>query len=292
MDILSFGSLNIDNVYRVHHIVRPGETISSLSYEIHCGGKGLNQSVALGRAGMKVRHAGLVGKEDGEMLLELLRASDVDTELVGILPGKSGHCVIQVDDSGQNSIFLHGGANQAVSAEYIDRVMDTVEDKSLLLLQNEISGMDRILQRAEEKGLFVILNPSPMTKELQEKDLSGIGMFILNEVEGQDLTGETDPDRILSSMAGLYPDAEVVLTLGSQGSMYAGKYGRAVQEAVRVEAVDTTAAGDTFTGYFISEYFRSGDVKKALLLASRAAAYAVTKKGAAPSIPWPEEIGE
>lgn len=290
MKILNFGSLNLDNVYRVHNIVRPGETIATLSYEVICGGKGLNQSVALGRAGMEVRHAGIVGQEDGGMLIDMLKSGNVDTSLIRKIPGKSGHCVIQVDDSGQNCIFLHGGANHAVTQDYIDQVMDGMEKGDLLLLQNEINAMDRILQTAKEKELYVILNPSPMNRELLKLDLSGVGMFILNEVEGGDLTGEKEPELVLEKMRQLYPDAEIVLTLGSAGSVYSGAYGNARQEAYRVQAVDTTAAGDTFTGFFISTYFTEHDVGKALELASRASSVAVTREGAAPSIPWRKEL--
>ena len=290
MKILNFGSLNIDNVYRVHQIVRPGETISSLGYEIHCGGKGLNQSVALGRAGMETRHAGVVGTEDGQILLDMLESGNVDTSLVQKIPGKSGHCIIQVDDNGQNCIFLHGGANHAVTDAYIDQVLGGLGKGDLLLLQNEINAMDRILQKAKEKELYVILNPSPMNSELMSLDLSGVRMFILNEVEGGDLTGEQEPELILKKMRQLYPEAEIVLTLGSRGAIYAHGELKIRQEIFRLKAVDTTAAGDTFTGFFISEYFSSGDVKKALELASKASSIAVTKEGAAPSIPWRDEL--
>ena len=290
MKIYNFGSLNLDNVYRVHQIVRPGETISSLGYEMHCGGKGLNQSVALGRAGMDVYHAGIVGEDDGKMLLDMLESSHVHTDLIRTVPGKSGHCVIQVDDQGQNCIFLHGGANHAVTEAYIEEVMAHMHQGDLLLLQNEINAMDRILEEAGKKGLYVILNPSPMNADLLELDLSRIGMFILNEVEGSDLTGEHEPIRILDQMQTLYPNSEIVLTLGSEGSMYRGRHGAFTQAAHQVKAVDTTAAGDTFTGYFIKEYFSGADVQKALTAASRASSITVTREGAAPSIPWMCEL--
>ena len=290
MKIFCFGSMNIDNVYRVPHIVRPGETLSSRGYQKNPGGKGLNQSIALARAGMEVWHAGMTGSEDGDFLLDTLKQSGVHTELTGTCEGKSGHCIIQVDDAGQNSIFLFGGANHAITEAYIDRVMQKTAPGDLLLLQNEISGLPVILKEAAKRGLYIILNPSPMDSALLELDLSCIDMFLLNEVEGADLAGTTQPDAILEAMRQRFPHAEIVLTLGEKGSVYCGRAGIIRQDAIPAQAVDTTAAGDTFTGYFISEYFPSGDAKAALQIAARAASIAVTRPGAASSIPYRNEL--
>ena len=292
MKIYNFGSMNIDNVYRVHHIVRPGETISSLGYQKNPGGKGLNQSIALAKAGMEVWHAGIAGKEDGDFLLDVLARSGVHTDLIGSCEGRNGHCIIQVDDEGQNCIFLFGGSNHAVTDEYIDSVMGQMQEGDLLLLQNEISGMDRILEKAKEKGLYVILNPSPMDEGLLSLDLGCVSMFLLNEVEGADLAGTSDPDQILAAMHEKYPGAEIVLTLGSEGAVYSGKYGTFRQKAFTVKAVDTTAAGDTFTGYFIREYFETKDPAGALRLAAKASAIAVTRPGAAVSIPLRSQVSQ
>ena len=292
MKILNFGSMNIDNVYRVHHIVRPGETISSLGYQKNPGGKGLNQSIALARAGMEVWHAGITGKEDGAFLLDVLKSAGVHTDLIGQCEGRNGHCVIQVDDEGQNCIFLFGGSNHAVTDDYIDSVLAQTAEGDLLLLQNEINGMARILEQAAEKKLYVILNPSPMDEKLLSLDLSHVSMFLLNEVEGTDLAGTADPDLILDAMHRRYPEAEIVLTLGSDGAVYSGVNGRFRQDIFPVTAVDTTAAGDTFTGYFISTYFASHDAAAALRIASKASSIAVTRPGAASSIPLREEVFE
>ena len=290
MKIYNFGSMNIDNVYRVHHIVRPGETISSLGYQKNPGGKGLNQSIALAKAGMDVWHAGIAGKEDGDFLLDVLSQAGVHTDLIGRCDGRNGHCIIQVDDEGQNCIFLFGGSNHAVTDAYVDSVMKQMQSGDLLLLQNEISGMDRILKRAAQKNLFVILNPSPMDEALLSLDLGCVSMFLLNEVEGADLAGTSDPDQILTVMHEKYPNAEIVLTLGSEGAIYSGRYGTFRQSAFTVRAVDTTAAGDTFTGFFIREYFESRNPAAALRIASRASSIAVTRPGAAASIPLREEV--
>ena len=267
MKILCFGSLNLDHVYRVHAIVRPGETISSLGVETHCGGKGLNQSIALAKAGAPVWHAGAVG-EDGQALIRRLQNASVHTDLIEHLDGPNGSCVIQVDDEGQNSIVLFGGTNQRIDRAYVDEVFAHFEKGDLVLLQNEISCL----------------------KELMTMDLSAVSFFILNEVEGGDLTGETDPDRILKGLEERYPKAETVLTLGGNGSCFHGKGQTIRQMAYPAQAIDTTAAGDTFTGYFIADYYASGDAAHALDLASRASAIAVTRPGAADSIPLRSEV--
>ncbi|MGN0275098.1 MAG: ribokinase [Chordicoccus sp.] len=289
MKVLCFGSLNLDHVYRVHSIVRPGETISSLGVETHCGGKGLNQSIALAKAGAPVWHAGAVG-DDGQMLVRRLQDAGVHTNLIEHLDGPNGSCVIQVDDRGQNSIVLFGGTNQRITETYVDEVFSHFEKGDLVLLQNEISCLPYILGKAASKQMTIILNPSPMTRELMATDLSAVSLFILNEVEGGDLTGETDPDRILDALASRFPGAEAVLTLGGSGSCFRGNGETIRQEAYPVQAVDTTAAGDTFTGYFIADYYASGDAKHALDLASRASAIAVTRPGAADSIPLRADV--
>ncbi len=290
MKIINMGSLNLDNVYQVRNIVRPGETISSTGMEVHCGGKGLNQSIALAKAGMEVYHAGIVGTADGDMLIKALEDAHVNTSLIRKIEGKSGHCIIQVDENGQNCIVLHGGANHAFTEEYIGQVLDQLSEGDYLLLQNEINMPERILKEAARRHLSVIMNPSPMDDTLRSLDLSTVSMFILNEVEGEDLTGEKDPDAILQKMKERYPDTEVVLTLGSSGSVYSGASGVFRQGIFPVKTVDTTAAGDTFTGYFISEYMSSKDAQKALRIAAKASSIAVTRAGAAPSIPWKEEV--
>lgn len=289
MKILNFGSLNIDNTYRVKTIVKPGETIASSEIDVNCGGKGLNQSVALAKAGMEVIHAGLVGT-DGQLLVEMLNSSGVNTNRIEKLNGKSGHTIIQVDDKGQNSIILFGGANRQVSKAYIESIMADMQQGELLLLQNEINNLPYIIEKATEKGIKIILNPSPMEDYLKGLDLSGVALFFINEIEGEQMTGEKEPDQILEKFAENYPEAAVVLTLGTKGAIYQKNDERYFQEACRVKAVDTTGAGDTFTGFFIKEYYTSGDAKQALALATKASAIAVTRPGAAQAIPELSEV--
>lgn len=289
MKILNLGSLNIDNIYHVKIIVKPGETIASSKVEQACGGKGLNQSVALAKAGMEVVHGGMVGT-DGRVLLEIMENAGVNTEKIGKSNGPSGHTIIQIDEKGQNSIILFGGANREISKSYIDSVLAELEKGDLLLLQNEISNLAYVLECAGKKGLQVLLNPSPMEAQLLELDLSGVSLFFINEIEGEQITGKQEAEQILDLMKEKYPAAAVVLTLGSEGAYFQKDSERYFQPAFRVQAVDTTAAGDTFTGFFVKEYFESKDAKKALAMAAKASSIAVTRVGAAPSIPTMEEV--
>lgn len=291
MKVLNFGSLNLDYVYDVDHIVMPGETITSNNMRIYAGGKGLNQSIALARAGIRVYHAGCVG-EDGNPLLEACVNANVDTTYVKKLPEKSGHTIIQVDKAGQNSILLYPGTNRMITKEFISEVIRGFGEGDLLLLQNEINELPFLVDSAYAAGMKIILNPSPYDDLLKKVDASKISMFLINEIEGEQMTGVKSPTDILQVLKETYPYGEVVLTLGSQGAIYQKGEIKIAQEAQRVEVVDTTAAGDTFTGYFIAAMMEGMTPKEGLLLASQASAIAVTRNGASPSIPYRKELKE
>lgn len=291
MRILNFGSLNLDYTYRVSHIAAPGETITSKSLEIRPGGKGLNQSAALAKAGAEVFHAGLIG-EDGAMLKATCEISGADTGYIGVSDVRSGNAIIQVDDQGQNCIILFPGANRAIGKDYVDQVLEGFCEGEYLLLQNEISSLSYIIDRAYEKGMKIILNPSPLDDRLKECDLQKIFMFILNEVEGAQLTQATEPEGILRKMHELYPKAEIVLTLGSEGSVFYDGSQKIRQAIYPANVKDTTGAGDTFTGFFITEYIGGKDPAAALQTASMAASIAVSREGAADAVPFMEEVRE
>lgn len=289
MKILNFGSLNIDNVYSMDHFVRPGETTASLKMEIFCGGKGLNQSVALAKAGAEVYHAGKVGV-DGQMLIDILKLYGADASLVGMTKGRTGHAIIQVDKKGQNCILLYGGANQEITEADVDAALSHFEKGDMLLLQNEINNIDYIIKKAYAQGMVLALNPSPISEDLIRMDLGKITYFILNEIEGSELTGETEPDKIVRKMRRIYPGCLVVLTLGKDGVMYYDGEHTYTHGIYQVKVADTTAAGDTFTGFFLSSIMAGESVPKALEYASIASSLAVSKNGAAPSIPTMEEV--
>ncbi|MDO4273027.1 MAG: ribokinase [Eubacteriales bacterium] len=289
MKVLNFGSLNLDYVYQVNHILIPGETLASKERNTFCGGKGLNQSIALAKAGIPVYHAGMIG-EGGEILLETCEQNGVNTKFIRKIEGPCGHTVIQVDENGQNCILLYGGANRSITRDFVDEVLAFFEKGDILLLQNEVNELDYIIDKAYEKGMMIILNPSPYDSALDACDLSKISLFLVNEIEGYQITGEKEPEQILSKIKDLYPKAKIVLTLGGDGSVYQDETGVYHQGIFKVKTVDTTAAGDTFTGYFISSILEAMPVEKGLELAAKASAIAVSRPGATASIPLRDEV--
>lgn len=291
MKLLVFGSLNIDHVYHLPHLVREGETISSECYERNEGGKGFNQAVALAKAGQEVWMAGAIGS-DGVFLKNELDELGINTSLIKQVNAPTGHAVIQVDANGNNSIVLYGGANYEITTEMIDEVLSHFTEGDYVLMQNEISHGDVLISKAKGQGLRVILNPSPVTNALEQWPLHLVDTLILNEVEGKDLTGKDDPNEIISTLLSRYPACRIVLTLGADGSMYADETQRGKQPSILVQTVDTTAAGDTFTGYFIHSVFSGKTMEKSLLRAAHAAAITVSKAGAAKSIPFAHQVDE
>ena len=287
MKILNFGSLNIDYTYLVSSIALPGQTVAALGMNINVGGKGLNQSVALARAGASVFHAGKIGR-DGDMLKNYLSESGADVGLVSYSEKPTGNAIIEVDEHGENSIVVYGGANRDITPADADAALKVLSAGDALLLQNEISCADYIAHAAKARGVTVILNPSPV--ENLSVDMADVDILILNETEARALFGADDPKKVSAVRAEKYPEMRVVLTLGSRGSCFIDASGEKFCAAQRVRAVDTTGAGDTFTGFFLAKYLYGANPEEALKVASRAAAISVTRNGAAASIPKIEEI--
>jgi len=289
MRVLNIGSLNIDYVYTVDHIILPGETEATGSRSIFLGGKGMNQSCALALAGVDVYHGGMIG-EDGRMFLDACKTYGVHSDFIRITDGPSGHTVIQIDRNAQNSILLFGGANRKLTREFIDEVLSHFNREDILLLQNEVNLLPYIVDKAYEKGMQIALNPSPFNENLNEVDLSKISIFLLNEVEGFQITGQQDSDAILAALRARFPQARIMLTLGADGSVYADSTQVHHQPIFPVQAVDTTAAGDTFTGYFLAGLAEGLPIPQILKQSAKAASIAVTRPGAVPSIPRREEV--
>jgi ribokinase len=271
-------------VYELDQFVRPGETIQSKGYRQYCGGKGQNQSIALANAGANVSHAGRIGP-DGLILKERLSAAGVDTRFVEIIESASGHAVIQVNREGENAIIIHGGANQTIDIRTAEKVIAAFSAGDYLLLQNEISAIPDIIETAAAKGMQIIFNPAPMTATVESYPLDLVNMFILNEIEGRELTGEAEPEAILMGMQYRFPKAQTILTLGKNGARYIDRTQQLKVTAPKVKVVDTTGAGDTFIGYMLAELTRKRPIVSALETACRAAALCVTIPGAADSIP-------
>ena len=263
MKILNIGSLNIDKVYSVDHFVQAGETLTAPHAETFSGGKGLNQSVALARAGAEVYAAGAVGP-DGLFLKALLEQSGADTRYLQVMEGEvTGHAIIQLVPSGQNSIIISAGANGALTETYIDDTLSHFGPGDLLLLQNETSNVPYAMKKARELGLKVAFNASPITAQIFEYPLELVDYFIINEIEGQAIAGceETGHQAILAALAARFPKAVIVLTLGKDGVLYHSGEEEASHGVYASTVVDTTAAGDTFCGYFLASVAKRGSLQ-------------------------------
>lgn len=337
MRVLNFGSLNLDYVYEVPHFVAPGETLSAAKQSVNPGGKGLNQSVALARAGADVYHAGVLGN-GGAMLREVLEASGVHTDYLATQDVVQGNAVIQVAPSGENCIILYGGSNQCITDEQVDETLAHFGADDWLILQNEINANARIVEAAHARGMKIVLNPSPFDARLEDVDFGKLTWLMVNEVEAEQMTGFAQPDEAWRVIHKKWPHLSCVFTLGADGCVAfrvdeardgalseadgvykasdackaeraalseadctprpecadkaAGAVGveRREQAALSVKAVDTTAAGDTFTGYFVAELMQGAALSRALQMATTAAAISVTRAGAAASVPKREAV--
>lgn len=291
MKILNFGSMNLDYVYRVEHFVQPGETLAALEQKVGPGGKGLNQSVAMARAGLEVWHAGCVGV-GGESLERHLKENQVHTEYLKMTDEIQGNAVIQLNVSGENCILLYGGSNQAITPGQIAETIENFEAGDYLVLQNEVSCLEEMVEIAAEKELKIVLNPSPFKDSLRSLDFQKLSWLLINKIEARQLTGESEPERVWDYIHTTYPKMNVVMTMGNQGAWCFTPREKVFQPTFQVKAVDTTAAGDTFTGYFLQGIITGKSLQECMKQAAMAAALSVTRAGASESIPYQDEVQE
>lgn len=290
--ICNYGSINIDHVYRVKDFVKPGETLNSHSYSIFPGGKGLNQSIALARAGVSVFHAGAVG-QDGSWLVERLVDEGVSTNFIVQSETATGHAIIQVTDSGENSIILYGGANRTISLNDISHSLGKFSKGDYCLVQNEINAVPEIINEANRQQVKVVFNPAPMTPEVLDYPLQKVDILIVNQVEGSMLSREESPKKIIQQLRSDYKDTAVLLSLGKEGLVYSDEGNPLFEYPSRiVDVVDTTAAGDTLIGYFLASIVNGLSVEESLETGISASALCVTKAGAADSIPTADEVAK
>ncbi|WP_438765577.1 ribokinase [Kushneria sp. TE3] len=292
--VYNYGSINIDHVYRVPHLVRPGETLSSTDYQIVLGGKGANQTIALARAGGRVAHWGQLGHAD-EWALATLKNAGADIDDVTLLEGSSGHTVIQVDDDGENAIVLFGGTNQSFSKKRIRALINGADSKGWLLLQNECNDIEAVIRQALDRGLKVAFNPAPMTPAIRELPLTELSLLFVNRGEAAalvEMAEESDAKSLIAALQQALPGTDIVLTLGSEGAWRIdGERNEPLYQPARpVQAVDTTGAGDTFIGYYMAAVQAGCDASTCLERATAAAALAVQRAGAATGIPTIEEV--
>ncbi|WP_108444254.1 ribokinase [Halomonas denitrificans] len=283
----NFGSINLDHFYRVSHLVRPGETLASRDYRVGLGGKGANQSLAMARAGGRVSHWGRLNHRDA-WARELLGEAGVEVAGIALVDAPSGHAVIQVDDRGENAIILFPGANHGFDADDLARRLDAARPGDWLLAQNETNALPQVLEQAAERGLRVAFNPAPMAAEVLSLPLERCALLFVNRGEAAWLAGvdeDAAPEALLDALARRLPETETVLTLGGDGAWFQSGDERHFQPALPVTPRDTTAAGDTFIGYYMTALQEGQAVTDCLRLAATAAALGVQVEGAAESIP-------
>lgn len=289
--IVNFGSLCIDFVYAVPAIAGPAQTVASTACEQFAGGKGLNQSIAASLAGAKVVHVGAVGG-DGQFLIDTLHRAQVDTQYIINVPQPSGHAIIQVDPSGRNSIVISGGANRAIPNSQVELLDDLLQTDDWLLLQNETNDLAKAIKLgARRSDVHVALNFAPPDASASALPIELLDLLIVNAHEATVLSGCEMPAQALETLAKRCPETTIVLTLGASGLLYAEPKSshRHSIPAVPVNAVDETAAGDAFVGYLLAalvdETNPFAGLEQALMTASAAGALAVTRAGAATSMP-------
>ncbi|MBS4193609.1 ribokinase [Lederbergia citri] len=290
MDISLVGSINIDLVYRVPYVVNNGETLHSTSHSIHCGGKGANQAVVASQLGANVHFIGKVGEDDfGIQALNNLKDKGVYIDSVQ-KEGATGQAIIQVTDAGDNAIVLFPGANFLVTPNQIEQEADLISASKALLLQLEVplDTVKKAVEIAAQHGKIVILNPAP-SQNLPDSLLKNITFLTPNETELAQLTGiETTTEENIRSACSLLLDkgvGTVVVTLGSKGSFYMNREESGWVQSLRVDAVDTTGAGDAFNGALAVGICRGDSLRSSIEFATKVAAYVVTQMGAQPLIP-------
>ncbi len=298
MAVLVFGSINIDRTFRIPHTLALGETLLSSSLSIQAGGKGANQAVALSKAGIKTYMAGSIGS-DGLWIKDQLGEYGVNTSLIKIKDDcYTGTATILLNNEGQNSIVLYGGGNRENDEKYIDNVISFFDKGDWIVLQNEINNLDLIIMKAKKKGMKICLNPSPFEKELLSLPLGEVDLLALNEVEMQQLMGIQISDDIddykskLEELSSKLHSSMLLLTLGEKGSLLKNPAHEDILYApiVKTAVKDTTAAGDTFLGYFLSSIIDGKSDEEALRRATKASSIAVSRAGAMDSIPFRDEL--
>jgi len=285
----NLGSINLDHVYRVGHFVQPGETLASTDLQTLLGGKGANQSLALARSGAPVCHIGSISSSDG-WAVDVLSASGVDVSCVLQVEAPSGHAIIQVDAAGENAIILHGGANQSLSDAHIEQSLALAQAGDWLLMQNECNGLELAMDIAKRRQMLIAFNPAPMSENVQALPLADCAVLIVNEIEAAQLSGMDNSADATAALLERFPDMQLVLTEGSRGAGWHYQDRHEFVSAYNVDVVDTTAAGDTFVGYFLAALNNNDDVVVALQTACAASALAVTKAGASTSIPTSQAV--
>lgn len=283
MAIWNLGSINIDHVYRMDDLPRPGETLAANSYSVGLGGKGANQSIAAAQAGAVTHHLGAMGQAD-EWVIQRLRAGHVDTtHILRLADQVTGHALILLDKTAENSIIIHAGANRALKKTALQKAMAEIAAGDTLLLQNETNLQSEAARIARAAGARVIYSAAPFNLDALQAVMADVSILAMNQGEA---------DQLFAAIPGRLPVEGLLITRGADGAEYCDlKTGQSWhQPAFAVTPIDTTGAGDTFAGYFAAALDRGDPVPEALRQASGAAALKVTRQGAGEAIPALSEV--
>jgi len=286
------GSANTDMVIKADRIPAPGETVIGREFVMAPGGKGANQAVAAARLGAEVTFVARLGSDVfGDRAIAGYEQEGIDTTWIVRDPETaSGVALIFVDEAGENSIAVASGANARLAAEDVERAQDAIASADVLLVQLEVplAALSRAIEIAHSAGVRVILNPAP-AREVPASLLSRVSIATPNEHEIKVVVGEGDRVRSVAKMLDAGTQT-VLVTLGAQGVLWAEKGQQVRIPAFRVQAVDTTAAGDAFNGALAYALASELAMQEAIRYASAAAAIAVTRMGAQPSLPTRTEV--
>lgn len=283
MSIINFGSINVDYVHRVPHFPQPGETLAATSFEKGLGGKGANQSIAIARAKGSVAHFGAIGQDDG-WVLDQLKDAGVDVGKISVSKTPTGHAIIYVDDHGENNIVLNGGANQTFTNASIEGALADATAGDWLLFQNETNNADHALKIARQQGMKIAYAAAPFDAQSAASIIPQVDLIAVNEIEAQQLA-----QALGTSVDQLNCDY-VLVTKGEKGAELRTPSGAFTSTSFKVDAIDTTGAGDTFLGFFLAELDKGTPPETALKIASAASAIQVTRLGAASAIPSYTEV--
>lgn len=290
-DILVVGSVNMDLVLEVAAPPRPGETVLARKAELLPGGKGANQAVAASRLGSRVRMVGMVGEDAiGVALRQGLAAEGILTDTVDTAPGMSGMAAISLTPDGENAITVAQGANGELAAARILALPDELFACKALLVQLEVplAAVAAAARRARAQGAIILLNPSPPRQDLEEA--VGLSQWLVpNRLEATLLTGIADPAAAGRALLAQGPEV-VCVTLGAEGALVVTRGEERQIAAPKVQAVDTTGAGDAFMGALAVAFCEGRDPFGAAEFAVAAGALATRRKGAQAALPTREEL--
>lgn len=289
MKIYNLGSLNIEHVYQVDNSEVAGAHLISKDYHRAPGGKGFYQSLAISRAGAQVAHVGFTGPE-GRFIKKTLERNGVDTTHVYQVDHHTGQTFIQTTEQGVKNKVRYHGANFSFESNFLATIFDTVQQGDLLLIQNEINDIPRILEQAHSAKIDVTFHPSPFSEAILTYPLELVNTLIFSLTTGEKLTQKSDPAQIMQALLTKYPNMSLILTLGAQGAWYMDKTQKIKVPADPVHAIDEKQAGNTFVGYYLAHKLQGHPIESCLKMACRASALCVTRQGKSATIPYLAEI--